>query len=320
MSRYRKHPGAHCLMRASTQNGVALILVLWMLALLTVIANSMVASMRSEVQVAANLVSSARAEAAADAGVFKAILALSIPGADPQQWQGNDLAHDWAFGDARMSITIVDEGGKIDLNAAPETLLASMFRSVGMDTDSADGLADAISDWRDADDLRHPHGAEREEYVAAGMESGPRNGKFESIEELRQVLGMSNDVFQRVAPLITVNSGQPGVDSSVAPRGVLMALPGVTPDQVDAYVAQRQTALAQGLPVSGAPFAQGSPGRRLGDTFTIQVHAVLGENTAHFFREAVVKINRNPKEPVVFLAWRSPPVGVDPISSNKTDN
>jgi len=307
-------------MTTSGQNGIALILVLWMLALLTVIANSMVSSMRSEVQVATNQVSSARAEAAADAGVFKAISALSLPEANPEQWQGNGLSHDWAFDDAHMLITIFDEGGKIDLNAAPETLLASMFRSVGMDADGADNMADAISDWRDADDLRHPHGAEREEYIAAGVESAPRNANFESIEELRQVLGMSNRLFQQVALLITVNSGQPGVDSSVAPRGVLMALPGATPDQVNAYVGQRQTSLAQGVPAPGIAFAQGSPGRRVGDTFTIQVHAVLGENAAHFFREAVVQIKRTPKEPVIFLAWRSPPVGPDVTSGNKIDN
>jgi general secretion pathway protein K len=302
------------------EQGVALIIVLWMLALLTVIANSMVVSIRSEVQVAGNQVATARTEAAADAGVFRAVAALSLPATDSRQWQGNGIPHEWSFADTRMTITVFDEGGKVDLNTAPESLLASLFRSVGVESVAADNLADAIADWRDVDDLRRPHGAERDDYVAAGVDYGPRNGNFESIEELRQVLGMSDELYRRVAPLVTVYSGQTGVDCSAAPRGVLLAVPGATPEQVDAYLAQRLAWPAQDQSAPAAPFAQGAPGNRVGNTFSVQVHAVLGENKAHFFREAVVQLKRDAKEPVVILAWRSMPFDFDPISINEAPN
>jgi general secretion pathway protein K len=292
----------------SSEGGIALVVVLWMLALLTVIANSMVFSLRSDVQVAANNAGSARAEAAADAGVHKAIRELVRPATDPLRWQGNGLTHEWLFDDVAMRVTIIDEAGKIDLNAAPETLLGSLFRSLGVDETLAVSLADAIVDWRDPDDLRRVNGAEKEDYVAAGKDYGPRNANFETIEELRLVLGMNDDLFRRAAPLITVYSGRSGVSSSVAPRAVLMALPGMTPEQVDAYLAERQTLLAQGLPVSEAPFALTSAAQRVGDTFSIQVHAVLGDNIA-FFREAVAQVTANPKAPVVILAWRAPGSG-----------
>ncbi len=292
----------------SSQGGIALVIVLWMLALLTVIANSMVFSLRSDVQVAANNAGSARAEAAADAGVYKAIRELVRPTTDPLRWQGNGLTHEWLFDDVAMRVTIIDEAGKIDLNAAPETLLGSLFRSLGVDETLAVSLADAIVDWRDPDDLRRVNGAEKEDYVAAGKDYVPRNANFETIEELRLVLGMNDDLFRRAAPLVTVYSGRSGVSSSVAPRAVLMALPGMTPEQVDAYLAERQTLLAQGLPVSEAPFALVSAAQRVGDTFSIQVHAVLGDNIA-FFREAVARVTANPKAPVVILAWRAPGSG-----------
>jgi general secretion pathway protein K len=280
----------------------------------------MVASIRSEVQVAVNLVSSARAEAAADAGVFQAILALSRPATDPQQWQGNGLAHEWSFDGVRMTITIIDEGGFIDLNAAPESLFAGLFRSIGLDEATADSIAEAIADWRDTDDLRRAHGAERDDYVASGSASGPRNANFESVEELKMVLGVSPELFQQVAPLFTISSGQAGVDSSVAPRGVLMAFPGATLEQVDTYIAQREDLLSQGLPAPVAPFAQSTSGRKLGNTFTVQVRANLGENTTRFFREAVVQLTRDPKEPVVILAWRAPPTDHTPYSANETNH
>jgi general secretion pathway protein K len=293
-----------------SQRGIALVIVLWMLALLTVIANSMVFSLRSEVQVAGNHAASARAEAAADAGVFKAIRELTRPATDVQRWQGNGLSHDWIFDGVALRVTIMDEAGKIDINAAPETLLGSLFRSLGLDEAVAIGLADAIIDWRDPDDLRRVSGAEKEDYIAAGKDYGPRNANFETIEELRLVLGMSDDIFRRAAPLITAYSGRPGVSSAVAPRAVLMALPGVAPEQADAYLAERQTLLLQGLPAPEATFARASAARPVGDTFSIQVHAVLGDNTA-FFREAVAQVTSNPKAPVVILAWRAPAGGQD---------
>lgn len=291
-----------------TAHGIALVIVLWMLALLSVIANSLVFSLRAEVQVAGNHVATARAEAAADAGVFRAIHELTRPPTDPLRWQGNGLTHEWQFDGVGLRIALLDEAGKIDLNAAPEALLASLFRSQGADDEAASRLADAIVDWRDPDELRRLNGAESEDYLAAGKDYGPKNANFETIEELRLVLGMSDALFRRVATLVTVHSGRSGIDSTVAPRAVLMALPGVTADQVEGYLAERQTYLAQGLPVPEAPFALASAARRVGDTLSIQVLAVFGDNTA-FFREAVVRLTGNPKEPVVILAWRSPSGG-----------
>jgi general secretion pathway protein K len=285
--------------------GVALVIVLWMLALLTVIANSMVFSLRSEILVAGNHVASARTEAAADAGLHKAIYELTRPTTTPQRWQGNGLTHEWHFDDIPIKVTIMDEAGKIDLNNAPEILLASMFRSVGLDNGTAINLADAVADWRDPDALRRLHGTEKDDYTLAGKDFSPRNANFESIEELRLVLGVSDEIFWRVAPLITVHSGQSGVASAVAPRPVLMALPDANQATVEAYLAQRESLLTQGLPVPMAAFAQASRENLLGNTFSIQVDAVLGDNT-HFLREAVVfTASRDPKAPVAILAWRT---------------
>lgn len=284
--------------------GIALVIVLWMLALLTVIANSMVFSLRSEVQAAANLVATARAEAAADAGVNIAMMELARPPTDLQRWQGNGMTHSLHIGDIALRIMIVDEAAKIDINSAPETLLAGLGQSIGMDEVTAVAFADAVVDWRDADELRRLHGAEKDEYSAAEKDYGPRNGNFESIYELRLVFGVNEELFERLAPLVTVNSGLQGIDTTMASQEVLMALPSATKEQVDLYLDQRQQLLGQGLPIPAAPFAQAYSAPRQGNTFSVQVHAVLGD-TVSFFREAVVQVTNNPKEPVVILSWRA---------------
>lgn len=299
------------------QAGIALVVVLWMLALLSVIAGSLVYATRTEVQIAGNLASLAQAEALADAGVARAIMEMQRPkSADPAQWRADGLPRQWSYREALLTIVILDESGKIDINTATPQLLTSLFQSVGAADPEA--LADALKDWRDADDLRSPKGAEKEDYAAAGKAYGPANAAFESVDELRQVLGMTDELYRRLERSITVHSYQPGVNTAVAPREVLLALPGATPEQVDAYIEQRRGLLQQGLPVPPFP-APGVAGAAAGAAFSVQVEAVLRDNT-RFFREAVVRLSGSSQGGPTILAWRAPIVGTTPSAeSNSTE-
>ena len=288
-----------------TQSGIALVLVLWMLALLSLIAGNLVFSSRTTVLVAGNLQSQAKVEALADAGVYKAIHELVRPQTDSQRWRGDGLTHLWYFQGAALRVTILDESAKVDLNATPTVLLKGLFRALGVAEVDADALADAVSDWRDADDLRSLHGAEKADYAAAGRNYGPANAPFETIEELRQVLGMNDVLFRKLERLVTVHSQRAGINSAVAPREVLLALPGATPEQVDFFLGQRLVLLDQGLPSPAFPGAQGLAASAIGSVFSIQVEVLLSDNV-RFFREAVVRLTGNAKEPVVVLAWRAP--------------
>jgi general secretion pathway protein K len=299
--------------RKHIQSGIALVIVLWMLALLSVIAASLVFATRTELLVAGNLASLAQAEALADAGVARAIMEMGHPKtADPQQWKADGLPRQWTYQQAALTITIIDESGKIDLNTAPAPLLTSLFQSVGAADPEA--LADAVKDWRDADDLRSPRGAEKDDYAAAGKSYGPSNTAFETIDELRQVLGMTDELYRRLERSVTVHSYLAGVNTAVAPREVLLALPGATPEQVDAFMEQRRALVEQGLPAPPFPAAQVFSAAALGSTFSIQVDAVLRDNT-RFLREAVVRLTGSAQEPPTILAWRSPAVAGSPASA-----
>ena len=63
----------HSFVQPAAQSGIALVMVLWMLALLSVIAGSLVFSSRTEMLMAGNTAALAQAEASADAGVYMAI-------------------------------------------------------------------------------------------------------------------------------------------------------------------------------------------------------------------------------------------------------
>ncbi|MBV5276576.1 general secretion pathway protein GspK, partial [bacterium] len=126
-----------------------------------------------------------------------------------------------------IRITMRSESAKIDLNNANPELLKGLLRNAGVDGEALERLSDALQDWRDADDLRRPNGAEKEDYIAAGKTYIPANANFQTLDELRQVLGMTEAVYRRIADQITIYSGQSGINSSIASREVLLAIPGV---------------------------------------------------------------------------------------------
>jgi general secretion pathway protein K len=288
------------------QRGVALVLVMWVAVLLTVIASSFIVERRTEMMVVGNSVSMARAEAIADAGVQRAVFEIYRNDNAPEAWKRDGTRYDMSFDGTPVSVEIRDESAKIDINTAYEPLLRGLLVNSGLADDEASRVLDAILDWRDPDELKRPNGAEEPDYRAAGLTYKPANGPFQAIEELQLVLGMRPEIYRRVAPLITVYSRAPGVNTQLASREVLLSLPGATTELVDEYLARREAARALGQPLPVFPTTLPGPA---GFTMvaSIRAQAMLDDGTA-FVREAVAILRPAPRRPVTFLAWRQLPL------------
>ena len=155
-------------MSRRSEEGIALIAVLWALTLLSVIAAGLIVETRSGTRSARNMADNAVARAAADAGIQRAILDLHALGRN-KKFRADGTVYGWRFADRNVRISVRDESGKVNLNRAPEELLAAVFGSVGVDPGRAQSLADAIADFRDADHFKHLNGAEDADYRAAGL-------------------------------------------------------------------------------------------------------------------------------------------------------
>ena len=262
---------------------MALILVLWVLALLTVLAMSFAGSARTELKIARNEYEAARARAIADAGVTYGILGALDP--SPQtHWNPDGERHEVAYGEGTLSVSVQDEGGKVDLNAGAPELLAGLLRAMGAADAAAQQVLDGILQ-------------RRRDAIAAG------NGTlaFRDVAELRLVPGMTRPLYQALAPLVTVYNRNDRVDPLSAPPEVLRSLPGVSEAQVEAYLAARQQAGAQ--PTALPPLA--GVDRFLAHS-ALQVVTIRSEAATpgggRFLREAVVALSGTP--PYRFLAWR----------------
>ena len=284
------------------QRGVALVLVMWIAILLTVIASSFIYEARTDMLVVRNTLSMARAEAAADAAVQRAVFELYRADNQPDAWRRDGAVRDWSFDGVPIKVEIRDESGKIDVNTAADALLRGLLLSAGLNPEEAASLLDAILDWRDPDMLKRVNGAEEAEYRAAGLAYRPANANFQAVEELQLVLGMRPEIYRKLLPSITVYSRQTGINSILASREVLLAIPGITAQIVDNYIVMREQARASGQPLPTLPQAAGFSAN-LTPTASIRAEARLEDGTV-FVRDAVALLRPTPRRPVTFVAWR----------------
>ena len=283
------------------QQGIALVLTLWLTVLLTAIAGGFAYSMHTEAVAAGNAISVARVRAAADGAVERAVYELAKPRL-PGAWIPNGAAHAWKDGEIDLSVRATDETAKIDLNSANEVLLRGLFTQIGgVDAETAGRLVDAVIDWRDPDDFRRPNGAESADYQGAGAKVVPANAPFETVGEVSRVLGMTPAVYARIAPSVTVYSRTAGINPLTASRDVLLALPNADPAVVDAYLVQREDAIANNLPPPPYPPAAGFTAGAI-QTWRIRAEARLFDGVT-FVREAVARPSPDPARPLVVLAW-----------------
>ena len=222
--------------------GAALLLVLWLVALLTALLGAYALTARIEALQGRVGSRGAMAQEIARAGMEYAL--VRVADRNPEtHWQPNGRAYAWRFDGHDVQVRIIDETGKVDLNQADVPLLSRLMQALGEPPDASDALAAAIVDWRDADDLGQPvGGAEDGDYAAAGRPYGAKDAPFETIAELEQVLGMTPDLYARLEPFLTLYSGRGQPDATYAQGPVLVAM-GM---DATAWLAQREAAGAAG--------------------------------------------------------------------------
>ena len=280
--------------------GIALPAVLWIMALLGVLATGYAFAVRTETALTHNWLDSARARAAAEAGVRLAILDRLDRGA--AEWPADGTVREVEFEGVALRVAVLDESGRIDLNQASEELLDGLLMSQGLPDDERAALVDAIADWRDTDSLRSLNGAEDADYADADFDYGAKDGPFDSVEELSRVMGKRPDLYEAIRGTLTVHSGAATVNPQVAPKSVLLALPGITEETADAYLEQRQGAMIGDLDDLAALSPSHVAGRK-GNTFTIEVEARLPGGAVERLA-AVVRLENSAGRPFRVLAWR----------------
>ena len=241
------------------QRGSVLMSVLWIILVLSLVSFSLAATVRVEVESVNHAFESEKAFLMAKGAAEIVFNSYSkrqpIPDDTPIREVDGEYIFPFEAGEARVQFS--SDAGLVDVNEASDKVLASMLDSLALDREMRNRLVDSILDWIDTDDIPHLYGGEVADYppVVAGKMPRPRNGKFETVEELLLVRNMTPEIFfgslvvDRVAgryhripglrELVTVRSGQPGVDPNRASAEVLTALPLMNSSIAAQIVAER---------------------------------------------------------------------------------
>jgi len=262
---FRRRP----MLQRRPPRGMALVLVMWVIALLTVMALALTQLQRTEHALTANQLDGARFRAQANAVLNLVALNLMTRPAVTFEEEAVVLVPDGQpreiiFDGARLLLTLFNEGSKLDLNAINREQLMTLIEFAqgpeNQDELLRDQLADAILDWRDENDLSLLNGAEDADYAAAGLPYGAADQPFRSLEELRQVLGVSATLYAGLAPYLRVEQGgggplttfaagqapgggASGINETFAAAPVLAALHGYSFEDAERLVEERSQGL-----------------------------------------------------------------------------
>lgn len=283
----------HRLPPRSDQRGVALLLVLWACTLLAILLGGFAALARTEGLQARYQFAQTQGHYAAEAGLMRAVYGLqdAIP---RQRWIGDGRVYVFHYDQATVTVRAIDEGGKVDLNAATTEVLEGLFRAAGQDPAKAKLLADQVVAWRSATAGQAESDSQRAAYVAAGRSYGPRHGPFATIEELQMVVGMTPGLYRLIAPEVTIWGGNTAPDPNTAPPLALAAIPGMTPEQLAAIQARRQrNARDPSLVLNN------------GTTHSIRSVATLADGTRAVLRATIrLRAGQAGAQPYVVLRWQ----------------
>ncbi len=241
------------------QAGIALLAVLWSVALLVLVALVFSSSVQIATRTAIYRKEAAQAHAIACGGVEAAVLEIGYPPTGEQEksplwtWRTGQREGTVPFRGGKAELQIVNETGKVDLNAAPRDQLIRAFEVRGLESTSASELAAAVIHWRGPAGSDQKSVALEDYYQQAGYP--PRHALFASLEEVLRLRGMTREVFYgtvdvtdqgKIRPKygvgqdLTVFSSAAQVNVNYASAEVLQCVPGVSPELAGTIVQERR--------------------------------------------------------------------------------
>jgi type II secretory pathway component PulK len=230
--------------RLKNDSGSILLSVLWMVMILAAFAVTMSRQASMEIALTKHTIGKLQSKYQAWAGIMYAIKRIQLDSHNPttKEWDslyacGIALNDDEALKDVfsnrsedkdyfqvgydsfldedstqNIQPGLTDEERFFNINALTrdnQSAFLNLLDSLGVSESESETIATAIMDWKDEDDIAVVGNNQKEnEYYQSRVQNFPmKNRVFDSLEELR-LLGMTDAVFKKVSPYLTVHPVQ----------------------------------------------------------------------------------------------------------------
>jgi general secretion pathway protein K len=254
-------------MKVLKQRGAVLILVLWTIALATLL----VSTIASEVRLSAKAVFYHRAGVDNRAKLLKAaqyaqfeIMLQRMPTEEEEKkkekkdpnntlqlseadypllrfnGQPLEMSHQMPEG---IKIRIYDHAGMLNIRRLTSPQWRDLFKQkLGEDNpEKLDSFVQCWEDWLDSDDLNRLNGAEKDYYLTLDPPYEPRNSAPETVEELRLIKGF-DELFKDIdlSSVFTIYGTLSGVNPNYATAETLLMIPGLNEENVEKIMGLRK--------------------------------------------------------------------------------
>lgn len=287
------------------QRGWALVSVMWTLAILSMMAAATEALTISSARISHRAYDQARLDGDFRAAVVRAVLAIDDPRVRAR-WRLDGVPQHFSFDGLDMVVGVQSQAGMIDLNVTDVDTITGLLTSAGVAPASAKTLAANIDDWRTPlngdDDPSRKQGTTDGLYTNAGYK--PRHNPFQTVDELKLVAGITPELYERIAPALTVYSRDADVDEDTAPAIVLGALYPGDANRVTQALRTRENPQASNgdnSTPSGPPGVLGASASDWGISYRVTVLAY--PNGRRMLRSAVVEPTGDADRPYLVEAW-----------------
>ena len=222
------------MIRGKHTQGFALIGVLIMVALVTSATIAMAIRQSSDIDLAYNLF---RADQAALHAQAIDLWAANILNEDLQQNLADGARDVWnqnleqvSMENGSVSANIIDLQSRFNINnlalsTEESSLELERFQRLLTVLGLNPGIADAVADWIDYDNIvRYPNGAEDDYYLAQPVAYRSANQILHEISELRMIRGIDQATYERLLPHVVALPVGVGININTAMPQVVMSL------------------------------------------------------------------------------------------------
>lgn len=241
------------LKRKNSEQGIVLLVVIIVISILTILVADLIYFTQIDREISGNTVDEIKARYIAKSGVH--VAAGTLKGqpledlseiASTLALEGDNSTGFWAInvpffpvGEGSVSVTVVDERAKINLNSLIDASsnrvdqqvlaeLRELFRIVEADETKSERFISSLVNWVDqpitgAQNDQDSNGANAGFYSSLDNPYAIKDGTLDSVQEVRLIDGMDEELYSKIKDYITVYPPDKKINFSTAPKIVIMA-------------------------------------------------------------------------------------------------
>ncbi|RLQ23685.1 hypothetical protein DWB85_00575 [Seongchinamella sediminis] len=254
------------------QGGVALAIVVWFIAGMSLLVAGIVSHARTDTRTTQVHLARAKAVASGDGAIQLAMVernqGFESAAAGPMISESRHR-----LGELEVRVQIVPAAGFVDVNHASGDVLAALFRlTAGMTPGDAKTVADNVLKWRQNTGARENR-------------AGPRRGsrEFYSLEDMLRVEGVNRALLDAIRDYVVVGNWSSGrMNWSASPGSMMQMLEQVNPEQSGAVGKRRDAMFEAAAAVAGS--------RRLPASGVFRADAYIGYGGRTWLRRRWLKL------------------------------